>query len=67
VVAKGAATMDVQVLETTLKAHISEMQDRLDQAAGIGKAAKACAENFRGVRRAIFANSPSGSSAVQLR
>jgi len=28
----------------TLEAHISEMQDRLDQAAGIGRAAKACAE-----------------------
>jgi hypothetical protein len=37
--------MDAQVIETTLKAHICEMQDRLDQAAGNGKAAKACAES----------------------
>lgn len=42
--AKGAAAMDAQTQETTLKAYISEMRDRLDQAAGIGRAAKACAE-----------------------
>lgn len=36
--------MDSAILESMLKAHILEMQDRLDQAAGIGKAAKACAE-----------------------
>lgn len=37
VVAKGAAAMDTQVLETTLKAYISEMRDRIEQAAGIAK------------------------------
>lgn len=36
--------MDAATLEATLKAHISEMQDRLEQAAGIAKAASACAE-----------------------
>ena len=36
--------MDAQVLKATLKAHISEMRDRLDEAAGIAKAASACAE-----------------------
>jgi hypothetical protein len=36
--------MDAQVLETTLRAHISEMLDRLEEAAGIAKAASACAE-----------------------
>jgi hypothetical protein len=36
--------MDAQVLEATLKAHISEMRSRLEEAAGIAKAASACAE-----------------------
>jgi hypothetical protein len=36
--------MDAQILETTLKAHLAEMRQRLDQAAGIAKAAEACAE-----------------------
>jgi hypothetical protein len=32
------------MFEATLKAHIAEMRQRLDQAAGIAKAAEACAE-----------------------
>ena len=36
--------MDAQILEVTLKTHIAEMRKRLDQAAGIAKAAEACAE-----------------------
>ena len=32
------------LLEATLKAHVVEMRERLDQAAGIAKAAQACAE-----------------------
>jgi hypothetical protein len=44
VAAKGAAAMDPELLEATLKAHISEMRDRLGEAAGIAKAAGACAE-----------------------
>jgi hypothetical protein len=36
--------MDPATLEATLKANISEMRDRLDEAAGIAKAASACAE-----------------------
>jgi hypothetical protein len=36
--------MDAQMLEATLKVHLREMRQRLDQAAGIGRAAEACAE-----------------------
>lgn len=36
--------MDAQILEITLKTHIAEMRQRLDQAAGIAKAAEACAQ-----------------------
>ena len=35
--------MDARLLEATLKAHLSEMRERLDRAAGIAKAAEACA------------------------
>ena len=37
--AERTATMDAETLETTLKVHISEMRDRLEEAAGIAKAA----------------------------
>jgi hypothetical protein len=43
VVAKGAA-MDARMLDATLKMHVREMRERLDQAAGIAKAAEVCAE-----------------------
>jgi hypothetical protein len=36
--------MDAQMLEATLKAHLTQMRQRLDRAAGIAKAAQACAE-----------------------
>ena len=36
--------MDARMVEATLKAHITEMRQRLDHAAGIAKAAEACAE-----------------------
>jgi hypothetical protein len=36
--------MDARMLEATLKTHLTEMRQRLDQAAGIAKAAEACAE-----------------------
>jgi hypothetical protein len=36
--------MDAQILEITLKTPIAEMRQRLDQAAGIAKAAEACAQ-----------------------
>lgn len=36
--------MDARVLEATLKLHIKKMRERLDQAAGIARAAEACAE-----------------------
>ena len=36
--------MDARIVEATLKAHIAEMRQRLDQATGIAKAAEACAE-----------------------
>jgi hypothetical protein len=36
--------MDARMVEATLKLHIREMRERLDQAAGIARAAEACAE-----------------------
>ena len=36
--------MDSTTLEITLKAYLNEMQERLDQAASIARAAKACAD-----------------------
>jgi hypothetical protein len=36
--------MDPHILEATLKLHIKEMRERLDQAAGIACTAEACAE-----------------------
>jgi hypothetical protein len=44
VVAKGAATIDPELLQATLKAHISEMRGRLEEAADIAKEANACAD-----------------------
>lgn len=35
--------MDAQMLDATLKMHLAEMRERLDQAAGIARAAEACA------------------------
>jgi hypothetical protein len=36
--------MDAKMLEATLRAHLTEMRERLDQAAGIAKSAQACAD-----------------------
>jgi len=36
--------MDPHILEATLKLHIREMRERLEQAAGIARAAQTCAE-----------------------
>lgn len=36
--------MDADTLETTLRAYFAEMRGRLDEAAGIAKAAEACGE-----------------------
>jgi hypothetical protein len=47
-----SAAMDAQMLEATLKAHLTEMRERLDQAAGIAKAAEACA-NAGNIEKAI--------------
>lgn len=44
--------MDVQMLEATLKVHLQEMRERLDQAAAIAKAAEACA-NVGNVDKAV--------------
>ena len=35
--------MNAQMLEATLKMHLAEIRERLDQAVGIAKAAEACA------------------------
>jgi hypothetical protein len=37
--------MDPHILEATLKLHIDEIRQRLEQAAGIARAAQACAES----------------------
>jgi hypothetical protein len=36
--------MDAKMLEVTLKLYLKEMRERLEQAAGIAKAAETCAE-----------------------
>lgn len=36
--------MDAEIVEATLKMHVKKMRDRLDRAAGIAKAAEACAD-----------------------
>ena len=35
--------MDAHLVEATIKAYLSEIRNRLDKAAGIGRAADACA------------------------
>ena len=44
--------MDAQMLEATLKMHLVEMRERLDRAAGIARAAEACA-NAGNIEKAI--------------
>jgi hypothetical protein len=36
--------MDAKTVETTLKFHIAKLRERLEQAAGIARAAECCAE-----------------------
>ena len=36
--------MDAHMPEATIKAHVTQMRERLDQAAGIANAAQACAD-----------------------
>ena len=40
---KGVGSMDAQLVETTIKTYLTEIRRRLDKAAGIGRAADACA------------------------
>jgi hypothetical protein len=40
---KELAAMDAQLVEATIKAYLTEIRSRLDKAAGIGRAADACA------------------------
>src|SRR5712691_12881257 len=40
---KELPVMDAQLVETTIKAYLTEIRNRLDKAAGIGRAADACA------------------------
>jgi hypothetical protein len=40
---KGVDLMDPQLAETTIKTYLNEIRNRLDKAAGIGRAADACA------------------------
>ena len=41
--AKELTPMDVHLVEATIKAYLTEIRNRLDKAAGIGRAADACA------------------------
>jgi hypothetical protein len=43
VATKELAVMDAQLVETTIKTYLTEIRRRLDKAAGIGRAADACA------------------------
>jgi hypothetical protein len=43
VATKELAAMDAQLVETTIKTYLTEIRNRLDKAAGIGRAADACA------------------------
>jgi hypothetical protein len=43
VATKELAVMDAQLVETTIKIYLTEIRCRLDRAAGIGRAADACA------------------------
>jgi hypothetical protein len=40
---KELAAMNAQLVETTIKTYLTEIRSRLDKAAGIGRAADACA------------------------
>ena len=40
---KGVTAMDPQLAETTIKTYLNEIRSRLDRAAGISRAADACA------------------------
>jgi hypothetical protein len=40
---KGGRPMDAQLVETTIKTYLTEIRGRLDRAAGIARAADACA------------------------
>ena len=44
--------MDAQMLEATLKVHIKEIRERLDQATAIAKAAETCA-NVGNLEKAV--------------
>ena len=48
--------MDTPMLEATLKVHIKEMRERLDQAAAIAKAAETCANVGNIVKAVEIAN-----------
>ena len=41
--AKELTPMDAHLVEATIKAYLTEIRNRLDKAAGIGRAADACA------------------------
>src|SRR5712692_1438172 len=42
--AQAGRAMDTNTVEITVKAYLSEIRQRLDQAAGIARAAQACAD-----------------------
>ncbi len=42
-IGKGVTPMDAHLIEATIKTFLTEIRNRLDKAAGIGRAADACA------------------------
>jgi hypothetical protein len=60
--AKELTPMDAHLVEATIKAYFTEIRNRLDKAAGIGRAADACASagfHEKGLEVALDSNSSS--------
>jgi hypothetical protein len=61
--AKVLTPMDAHLVEATIKTYLTEIRNRLDKAAGIGRAADACAG--AGFRRVLKSLSTSSNSSMR--
>jgi hypothetical protein len=61
----GITPMDAHLVEATIKAYLTEIRNRLDKAAGIGRAADACAG--AGFHKKGLERSPSTSSTSSMK
>ena len=59
--------MDAHLVEATIKAYLTEIRNRLDKAAGIGRAADACAGAGFHEKGLKSLSTPSSSSMRQQR